>query len=234
MKDLRPDLAGLWQSVTRTTSSGTGRVILFIAAEPGSGTTSMAASFALMAAARAQKTAWLVDLDLRRNPAFAGFQAGFANGVKRPGRAYDASLGTAPIYMVSAPPGTATGARGSNDKRLCAHRIEGTRLLVTRFRTEGLVPGQRIRLRSQPDWWLALRRASDWAVVDAPALKRSGAGLAVAAQADGVVLVARADRTPARAVARLRDEIEAHGGTLVGVAMNRMRADARLADRFSL
>ena len=182
MRDLRPDLAKLWN----------------VASRRGEGTSSMAASFALMAAGYAERTAWLVDLALMENAAYDAFDAGFASGVARPGRAYDASLGCAPMYELM--PATQAGTA----KLLTAHPVTGTRLLVTRFRTERLARGQVVRLRSQPGWWQALRRSSDWIIVDAPALDRSDAALDVANEAD-----------------------------VIGVVLNRMRADARFAGRIA-
>ena len=228
MRDLRGDLGNVWRAASRLqAASGGGRSIMFIAARNGEGTTSVAASFALLAGRRSQKSAWLVDLDLRRNPAFQGFETGFAEGVGKPGRAFDASLRQEQIYAVV--PRVATNGQ---DKLLTAHEIEGERLLVTRFRNERLSQGQRVQVRKAPDWWQALRKVADWTVVDAPALERSPAGLAMVGEMDGVVLVVEADRTSAEDVINARREIEAHGGQVIGVVMNRMKADARLIDRF--
>ena len=81
MRDLRPDLSTLWQSVSRLRSARGARSVMFVAARSGEGTSSMAASFALIAAEHAARTAWLVDLDLGVNEAFGGFDTGFAGGV---------------------------------------------------------------------------------------------------------------------------------------------------------
>ena len=68
--------------------------------------------------------------------------------------------------------------------------------------------------------------------MDAPALDRSDVALDVAAEADGVVLVVQAETTGAEEVARLQAGIEDQGGRVIGVVLNRMRADAHLAGRF--
>ncbi len=228
MRDLRSDLGTVWRTASRLTASGgAGRAVMFIAARDGEGVTSLAASFALLAGRQAEKPAWLVDLDLRRNPAFEAFETGFADRIGRPGRAFDASLRQEPIYSVV--PRIAGKAEG---KLLTAHEIDGANLLVTRFRNERLQPGQRVHIRTAPDWWRALRKLTDWIVVDAPSLQRSPAGLAMAGQMDGVVLVVEADRTSTEDVLSARREIEAHDGEIIGVVMNRVRADARFADRF--
>lgn len=229
MRDLRGDLGNVWRAASRLTSSeGGGRTVMFVSARDGEGTTSVSGSIALMAARRAQKQAWLVDLDLRRNAAFKAFETGFAKHINPPGRAFDASLRREQIYSIV--PRVAT--RGG-DKLLTAHEIPGTQLLVTRFRNEHLSKGQRVQIRTQPDWWNGLRQIADWIIVDAPSLERSPAALAAASQMDGVFLVVEADRTSAEDVVSARREIEAHGGEVRGIVMNRVGGDARFANRFA-
>jgi hypothetical protein len=171
--------------------------------------------------------AWIVDLDIRRNYQYTSFAQGIVKDAGRPGRALAASLGAEQIYTVAGHESDL-----SYGKLLNAHQIEGQRLLVTRFRSDRLAPGQKVQLRTAPGWWSALRAAADWVIIDAPCLERTRAGLAFAGQADGVVLVVKADETPAADVAALRQEVEAHGGTVIGVVMNRLQDDARLAGRF--
>ena len=232
MIDLRDRLDSVWRAALRVPPASGARCLMFMAAREGEGTSSVAASFALKAAAHARKAAWLLDLDLRGNGAFEGFETGFAAGLYPPGRAYDASLRTEPIYSITLPemkerpPGVAR-------KLLTVHEIPGTRLLVSRFRNEALQPGQRVHLRDQPDWWAKVRKAADWIIMDAPALNRSPAGLTMAGEADGVILVVQADSTGPDEVAGLRMEVEAQGGRVIGVVLNQMGADARFADRLA-
>lgn len=226
MRDLRRDLASLWRLATQMPSAKGGRVLLFISAREGEGTSSVAASFAIIAANRAKRTAWIVDLDFRRNFQYTSFAQGTVKGAGRPGHALDASLGAEQIYSV---------AGHENDisygKLLNAHQIENQRLLVTRFRSDRLTSGQRVELRTAPGWWSALRAAADWVIIDAPCLECTRAGIAFVGQADGVVLVVNADETPAADVAALRQDVEAHGGKILGIVMNRIREDARLVGR---
>lgn len=223
MRDLRQDLGGLWQTAQALPGHGGGRIVLFIGPRAGEGTSSVAVSFAQIAAQRSARMTWLVDLDVRKNPLYTAFAKGRVVDGGRPLHALDASLGTEQIYAAAGPdPG----------KLMTAHQIEGGRLLVTRFRHDRLAPGQGLQLRTAPGWWAALRKAADWVVVDAPAADRSRAGLAFVSQADGVVIVARADETPAAEIAALRDEVGAHGGTVLGLVLNQVKDDARFASRF--
>jgi len=229
MHDIRDNLGPLWRmlSRTRSISDEAGRTLMFVAAQNLEGTSSAAASFALLAAARSTKHAWLVDLDLRRNPQYEAFSKGFARGVGAPGRPFDASLRAKPFYAV----GTSK-KDDSADKLLCAHEIDKTNLLVTRFRNERIKPGHKVGIRTQPDWWTSIRKVSDWAIVDAPVLERSPAALAMASQMDMIVLVVKADRTSAEEILAARRELEAHGGNVIGITMTHVRADARFAQRF--
>jgi MinD-like ATPase involved in chromosome partitioning or flagellar assembly len=226
MRDLRADLAGLWRLASQVEPARGGRVILFVAAHAGEGTSSVAASFALIAASRAARTAWLVDLDIRRNTQYTAFAQGIIKDAGRPGHALDASLGAEQIYAVAG-----REKDPAYGKLFNAHQIDGLRLLVTRFRRDRLAAGEKVQLRTAPGWWTALRAAADWIVIDAPPLERTRAALAFVSQADGVVLVVKADETAAADVAAMRQDIEAHGGRVLGIVMNRIQDDALLAGR---
>lgn len=222
MRDLREDLPNLWRAASGMPSVDGARAILFMSAKEGEGTSSVAASFALMAAARARRTAWLVDLDVSRNVAFRGFQKRFGPSVGLPGQPYDASLGVSvPLFSV---PGSAEDDAASA-KMLTAHPVQGTWLLVTRFRSERIRPGQQIQLRHNPQWWAALRAITDWIVVDAPSLERSSMGLRVLSQMDAVVLVMEAESPNTAEVQGLKREVERMGGYILGVVMNRAAPD---------
>lgn len=231
MIDLRGDIEDLWRSLSRTVPVEGGQMVMFVAAREGDGTSSIAASFSMLAASKVRRAAWLIDLDLSRNGQFRSFEKGDAGRVLgRPGRAYDASLNQAQFYSVT-PQAVGPNGQVATPKLLNLHPIGQSRLLVSRFRNEDLRTGQRVRMRTQPAYWRAVRAAADWTIVDAPALERSGAGLVVASQMDAVVLVIQADRTPAEDARALRREVEAHGGRCAGVVLNRTGGDARLLDR---
>lgn len=229
MRDLREDLESIWRTSARVPSAGdAGRVIMFVSALAGEGTTSVASSFACLAARRAEKQAWLVDLDLARNQVFRGFERRFARDIGRPGRAYDASLRQEPIYSVSP-----KLADARQNKLLTAHDVEGLPLLITRFRNERLSAGQTVALKSSPGWWSAVRKIADWVIVDAPALERSSAAFSVMDEVDAIVLVVEADRTAPADVDLARQEFEARGGHVIGAVLNKVGSDALLADRLS-
>lgn len=231
MKDLRADLRDLHRALAQTPSSDVGRSVMFISARAGEGVSSVAASFALLAAEQARRAVWLVDLDLKRNNLFNAFAVGpFAQAFGGVGPPYSAALKTQPFFTVEPEdPATSEGLG-----LFTAHRVGDTRLMVTQFDASRVKPNQSVRIRTQPFYWQTVRSVTDWAVIDAPALELAGAGLAIASQVDRTVIVVRADETAPAEVETLRREIEAHGGKVDGVVLNRQKGDARVADRFAL
>ncbi len=230
MRDLRADLKELYRSLSQTSSTDGGRTVMFMASRSGEGTSSIATAFALLAAEQARKPVWLIDLDLKRNHLFNSFAVGpFAEAFGGVGPPYSASLKSQPFFSVE--PEAPEAAQGLG--LFTAHRVGETRLMVTQFDASRLEAGQGIRIKTQPAYWQAVRAATDWAVVDAPALELASAGLAITSQMDKTVIVVNADDTSPNDVETLRREIESHGGRVAGVVLNREKPDARFADRIS-
>ncbi|MAI89707.1 hypothetical protein [Ponticaulis sp.] len=233
MRDLRSELGDLVRGVERIPSRGTGRSVMVIAASAGEGTSSVAASLAVQLSGRCAKACWLMDLDLMGNDQYHAFNNNLFPRMGRPGRALDASLNVQPFYQLVPQVRASNGQTRPPAKLLGIHRVDNTNLFVSKFRKEYVKSGQRVQVRSGAAYWDSLRNVCDWAVLDAPALETSSAGLAMCRYVDAVVLVMRADKTEAEDLNGLRDEIEAHGGKCLGVVVNQIRSDARFADRFS-
>lgn len=230
MKDLRNDLRDLHRSLAQTPAIDGGRTVMFMSARSGEGVSSVASAFARMATQQARKPVWLIDLDLKRNHLFNAFAVGqFAEACGGVGPPYSAALKTQPFFSIE--PETPEALEGLGV--FTAHRVGDTRLMVTQFDSSKLKPGQGIRIRTQPAYWQAIRAATDWAVVDAPALELAGAGLAIASQMDKTIIVVKADETTPNEVEAVRREIESHGGRVGGVVLNREKPDARFADSVS-
>lgn len=68
-----------------------------------------------------------------------------------------------------------------------------------------------------------LRKQFDLIVIDAEAISESALGLAITKKADRTVLIVEADRTRIPVVAAARRAIEASGGHLLGVVLNKRR-----------
>ena len=97
----------------------------------------------------------------------------------------------------------------------------GGRLWVTRFAAEHLRSGQRAEAVGDARYWDALRKHADTVVIDAPAADRNDMAITLAPFVDATVLVVAADGAAASEPLMLRDEIEAVGGKIAGVVVNR-------------
>ncbi len=235
MKDLRKDLTETWRVATRAPVENGGRTIMFMSAMAGEGTSSVAASFAMLAAQRARKGVWLIDLNLMDGRLFNAFDRGgdFVDSFGQVGPAHNAEMSGASFFSISPPPPPPPPGKKNDAGLFVMHRVADTKLLVSRFRKERLESSARVRVKTGADYWKAVREIADWVIIDAPALETSSAGLAICSQMDATALVVRADKTPATQVSKLGQEIEGHGGTCMGIVLNATKADARLADEIS-
>src|SRR5262249_7510719 len=130
MKDLRTDLVELHRALAQTGAADGGRTVMFMSATAGAGTSSIAVSFAIMAADAARQPVWLVDLDLKRNHLFNPFAVGpFAEAFGGVGPPYSAALKTQPFFTIEPEDPEANAGLGL----FTAHRVGETRLMVTQF-----------------------------------------------------------------------------------------------------
>ena len=188
---------------------GRGRVLMFMGAGRCTGASTLAREFARIASARSQRGVWLFDLDHSNNPQRKAL-------VNASGPAYDAGFGRKPFWRVE--PETARA-------RLVARRC-ADKLYVTEFqRAKGEI--KRMTLRAADEYWQAVRRSIDLAVVDAPGMNR--AVLAMVGDMDGVILVADERRPAEEAIEARRAAIESRGGIVAGVILNRGPDPARWA-----
>ncbi len=230
MKDLRADVGGLLRGLSQAPAEN-GRIVLLISPHDGAGVTSVCASLALKAAETARKPVWHLDLDLHSNAAFQSFAVGpFADRFGGVGPPYSAALRTEPFFQIQP---QETDAPQAGAGIFTAHRVGDTRMMVTQFDAARLKPGQTLKIRTQPDYWKAVRESTDWAFIDAPSFERSTAALAIASQADACLIAVRADRTTALEVAALRKALTEHGGRIAGLVLNRQKSDARFFERLA-
>jgi len=193
------------------------RLVQFVAAEPGEGTSTLARAFALEVARTAIRPVWLIELDLMRGEQHSLISAEpeVYGRLGDPTRASpDQSMFFTVQPRVEAPPGGDAGY-------LAAYAVGRSRLYVTRFRRERLAPGQSARILPSAAYWQALAARSDHVVIDAPAWSRSRAAGAVAPFVDANLLVVSAERRNPEAAAAVKHGVEAAGGRWAGVVANR-------------
>ncbi len=220
MLDLTEELHNLVHLYRTRADRRRGAVLAFVSARSGRGVSTNARAFSRLIAPNSIRGVWLFDLDFYINNQFATFASKEAAELYgRLGQAMDPTLGRKPFWDVSPELVRKDGKRVSSAWYLAIHQVGLHRLFVSRFRTEGLSRGQSVRVRRAANYWQQVRNAIDLAVLDVPAFDRSRAVLALAADVDGVVLVADPVADEAETLA-LQQEIEQAGGRCLGVILN--------------
>jgi len=223
MVDLTQEMAALWASLGPGRPDR-GRVIQFIAATSGEGTSTVAREFARLAAVRARKPVWLIDADLTTQTQQAEVERDAAR-YGALGRPASASPNGSMFYTLQPGLRDRSGRLIGDARLLSARPCLGRRLWVTRFRGEVLRAGQRAVALPRGAYWDAMRRHAETIVIDAPSADRTDFGLTLAPFADAVVLVVAAEAADAAMGAGLREELQLVGARCAGLVFNRAEVE---------
>lgn len=219
MVDLTSEMAALWAALGPAPGHR-GRVVQIAAATSGEGVSTVAREYARLAAVRARRPVWLIDADLAQQ----GQMDAVAAEPDRFGRIGKAAIATpdGSIFFAITPRIMDRAGKPVHPARLMSARpCLGGRLWVTRFAAEHLRSGQRAEAVSDARYWDALRKHADTVVIDAPAADRNDMAITLAPYVDATVLVVAAESGATNEPLMLRDEIEAVGGKIAGVVVNR-------------
>lgn len=219
MVDLTSEMAALWAALGPAPGHR-GRVIQIAAANTGEGVSTVAREYARLAAVRARRPVWLVDADLAQQ----GQLEAVAAQPDRFGALGKAAIATpdGSIFFAVTPRLMDRQGKPVHPARLMTARpCLGGRLWVTRFAAEHLRSGQRAEPVADARYWDALRKHADTVVIDSPAADRNSMSITLAPFVDATVMVVAAESTEAGDPLILRDEIEAAGGKIAGVVVNR-------------
>ncbi len=218
MVDLSSEMAALAERLGPAPGA-IARVVQFVAAEQGEGTSTIAREFAREVSRHASRGVWLIELDLMKGEQYATLAAE-PETYGRLSEPVRATPGSEMFFSVT--PQRVEQNRSYQDANyLAAHQVGGARWWVGRFRRELLVGGQSVRILAAPDYWDLMRSHADYVIVDAPSWARSRAAAAVAPFMDANLILVSADQRNVRATASLRDGIEAAGGVCGGLVVNR-------------
>lgn len=219
MVDLTAEMSGLWAALGPSRGHRA-RVIQFVSATGGEGVSTVAREYARLAAVRARKPVWLIDGDLAQQGQLEAVAAE-PDRFGRLGRAAVASPDGSSFFAVSPRLTGADGKPIAPARLMTGRPCLGGRLWITRFAMERLRSGQKAEVVDESRYWDAMRRHADTVVIDSPAVERNDMALVLAPLVDFTVLVVAAETTAADAPVILRDEIEAVGGRIAGVVVNR-------------
>jgi Mrp family chromosome partitioning ATPase len=206
-------LQGVWSAVAAATG-GAGAAVMFLGARRSDGISDVARSFASLSASRAARSVWLLDLDFFTD---GQFQALGKSNAQFSGP-FDMTFGRMPFWRAS--PRAADGSQGEG--AVVGYRTRVDKLFVSRFDKSALRAEQKLQVAPAPDYWRAVRANIDLTVVDAPPLELSRAGLALAADMDGVILVIDAENGDVRDAIEMRDEILGRGGRCLGIVVSEL------------
>jgi Mrp family chromosome partitioning ATPase len=194
---MHQEMALLYQHIDSLLDGSQKKVIQFIAAKEGEGTTTIVQEFARTSATILGKSVFLFDADVGNTlPRSAGGARGNGDGQDFPdpepvkGDALRESPANTAVCLI---PQNANGIR----KYFYSPQIDS--------------------------FWENLRTQFDLVLIDSPSFETSPDGIAIARRVDGVVIVLEAEKTRWPVVERLKEQILSNGGNLLGIVFNKRR-----------
>ena len=185
------------QRLDRTIGLPETRIITFIAARPGEGTSSISRDYVRALADSVDHKVLLIDAGKLDKGFFASNNADpgvtIADTIGS-GRALDEAL-----YTLT------------------------PNVFFGRWAGEGRSRNAANKILNDNAFWENLHETFGTVVIDAPSLQTSADGIALAAHADATVLVVEAETTRQPVIEHLRDTLDAAGAKTAGIVMNKRR-----------
>ncbi|HLA77502.1 MAG TPA: polysaccharide biosynthesis tyrosine autokinase [Vicinamibacteria bacterium] len=175
------------------------RVVIVTSTAPGEGKTLTSVNLALTLAAT-EGQVLLIDGDLRKPQVHA-----FLGGKKTPG--------LSDILVGKAKPSESI-----------QHQA-GTHLSFLSAGRQAPSPGDILINRTLRGFLDGLKQIYAWIVIDTPPVGAVAEALTLAPLADGVVVVAGAEMVPRKAVAHTLERLQASGGRILGIVLNRAQVE---------
>lgn len=190
-------MRGLVQRISLGNHSQPVRIITFIASRPREGTSTMARNYAAALASQTNQKVLLIDAGPYAAERFKSF------GVEATGGIVDAAI---------------NGHLPTENTQPLDKNIS-----VGRWLSNEIHPGSAGKVMHNHTFWKNLLDSYDSLVIDAPSLRSTFDGVAVAAKSDATVIVVESEKTPQPVVEHLRDTLLAAGAKTAGVVMNKRR-----------
>lgn len=190
------EMMGLTHQVDVALGWGAGRLVQFLASRSGEGCSSVATSYASLAAASLGREVLLIEtVPTTRGPSLNG-------------EPFDTVPGLADAFLAGRPVTDAV--------RVGA----GSLYVATLARDCG---DAAFAALSRPAFWAEIKGIFDEVVLDSPAAETGQAGLMASSHADAVVVVVEAERTPEPVVRRLLDDLAMSRANVIGTVLNKRR-----------
>jgi capsular exopolysaccharide synthesis family protein len=176
------------------------KVIQFIGAKRGEGTSTIIRDFAMVSAARLGKSVLLLDADHQNPSQHLFFRA-------------DPRFGLEEIVRDKVTFEKAFFKIGDDDLRLCVYPSPQNSSFFRKFLYSPEVK----------EFWVDLRKMFDLILIDSAPAATSPDSIMLSRFADGVVLVLEAEKTRRPVAENLKNQIARNGGNLVGIVFNKHR-----------
>jgi len=191
------EMISLYQNIETLLPDLERKVILFLSAKEGEGTSTIVREFARVAAKKLGKLVFLLDSGLN-----APKKCLFLHITPECGWEELAREGA----------GVVEDARcGEMDLEMCPTDLLSGDGPIN-FYTPNIL-----------DFWQSLRQKYDLVLIDSASASSSPDGIEIARRVDGVVLVVEAEKTRWQVVENLKEKIENSGGNILGVVFNKRR-----------
>lgn len=189
--------ANLWRDYSESAM----KVVLFVGASAGSGTSTAAANFAATLAQELDSQILLIDANLTSGKGSDVLRT----DLKEVGRGLD------PVRMSAASPPMAYSVSGQPN------------LHVLSICSKCSTPFALFESEAFDAFLRTARGRFKYVVVDAPPLQGNPVSLVLSRKADGVILVIESEKTRKRSALWAKQQIESVGGKLLGVVLNKRK-----------
>jgi len=195
--DMEDEMISLYQNIESRLPDLDRKVILFLSAKEGEGTSTIVREFARVAAKKMGKLVFLLDSN-RNTPHKCLF------------------------LHITPECGWEEIARDDADPAINSNRGE----MDVETRPDNVLYGDgQLNFYSTEilDFWESLRKKYHLVLIDSAAASRSPEGIELSRRVDGVVLVVEAEKTRWQVVENLKNKIENNGGNILGIVFNKRR-----------
>jgi len=192
------EMAGLYYSINALLPDCQSKIIQFIGANEGEGTTTITRALARVISEKFGKTVRIVDTEMQKKGQLLYFDFEFENNMKKSLRE------DSPV---------------SKQNR----RALKPKLFVKSHSRKISLTDQNPDLLGNSDILENMRHKIDFILIDSLAANISSSDLTISHKVDGVILVVEAEKTRWKVIENVKDKIIKHGGNILGVVLNKQR-----------
>jgi len=196
--DMGEEMLGLYKKIDALFNRTKSKVIQFIGAREGEGASTISREFARVAADRIGDSVLLMDAD-RHMPSLNHY------------------------YKIQNDYGWVEALKQGELIKGSFQRIGQSTLFVSPSTNSTRSTPEIFKGPIFEEVCQGLRDEFDWVLIDSAPLSISPDGLAIAAKADGIILVVEAERTKWQVAKEVKDSLTRVGGNILGVVLNKRR-----------